>query len=410
MKKRDNIIAGLDIGTSKVCVVAGEFFEEGIDIIGIGTHPSHGLRRGVVVNIESTVTAISKAIEEAELMAGCEILSVYASIGGGHIKGFNSNGVVAINNGREVRDSDIARVIEAAKAVAIPLDREVLHVVPQEYVVDDQDGIKKPIGMAGVRLEAKVHVITGALSAAQNIIKCANRAGLEVKDIVLEPLAAAEAVLSSDEKELGVALIDIGGGTTSIIIYVDGSVAYTSVLSIGGNHLTNDIAVGLRTPIGEALKIKERRGCAYSELISASETIEVPSVGGRDPRVISRKVLGEIIEPRVEEIMSLIYRELTKSGFIDRIASGVVITGGTTSMEGMTELSEKILGLPVRRGIPAGVGGLVDIVRSPIYSTSVGLVMYGAKQDRISNISKPRMDNFYMKARKRLSDLLGDLF
>lgn len=407
-KRSNEIIVGLDIGTTKICTVVGEITENGVDIIGIGTSPSVGLRKGVVINIESTVQSITKAVEEAELMAGCEITSVYAGIAGGHIKGFNSHGIVAIN-GREVKDTDLARVIDAAKAIAIPLDREVIHIIPQDYIIDDQDGIREPLGMSGVRLEAKVHVVTAAVSSAQNIIKCANRAGLNVSDIVLEQLASSEAVLNPDEKELGVALVDIGGGTTDIVVYADGSIKHTSVLAIGGSNLTNDIAVGLRTPINEATKIKEKYGCALSQLVSKDETIEVPSVGGREPRILSRKVLAEIIEPRVEEMMGLIYREILKSGYEDVLSSGIVITGGTTIMEGMPEMAEKIFEMPVRRGIPKGVGGLVDIISSPIYATGVGLVLFGTKQDTVHKF-KIRDGNVYSKVKNRMKDWMSDFF
>src|SRR5512136_196649 len=376
--RKDNLIVGLDIGTTKICAVVGNLTEDGVDIVGIGTSPSHGLRKGVVINIDSTVASIKKAVEEAELMAGCEIKSVYAGIAGGHIKGFNSQGVIAIKN-REVSPEDVKRVIEAAKAIAIPMDREVIHILPQEFIIDDQDGIREPLGMSGVRLEAKVHIVTGAAASAQNIVKSCNRAGLDVADIVLEQLASSEAVLSADEKELGVALVDIGGGTTDIAIFVDGAIKHTSVLSLGGNHLTNDIAVGLRTPMAEAEKIKQKYGCCLASIVGKDETIEVPSVGGRKPRVLSRQLLAEILEPRVEEIFTLVNREIVKSGFEDLIASGVVITGGTTILEGMAELAEQVFNLPVRRGLPQNIGGLTDVVNSPVYATGVGLVIYGSR-------------------------------
>jgi len=306
-QKSGELIVGLDIGTTKICAIVGELTENGIDIIGIGTHPSKGLRKGVVVNIEATVASIRRAIEEAELMAGCEIAHVYTGIAGGHIKGFNSQGIVAVKD-KEVREADIARVIDAAKAVAIPLDREVIHVLPQEYIIDDQGGIREPLGMSGVRLEAKVHIVTGAVSSAQNIVKCANRTGLNVSDIVLQPLASSEAVLSEDEKELGVCLVDIGGGTTDIVIFSGGSIVHTAVIALGGNNLTSDIAIGLRTPAHEAERIKQKHGCALASMVSKDETIEVPSVGGRQPRVLGRQILCEILEPRVEEIFQLVHR------------------------------------------------------------------------------------------------------
>ncbi|HEY3354765.1 MAG TPA: cell division protein FtsA [Polyangia bacterium] len=378
MARRDELIVGLDIGTTKIAAVVGEVTDDGIDIVGIGTAPSRGLRKGVVTNIDATVASIRHTIEEAEHMAGCEITSVYAGIAGGHIKGLNSHGIVAVKD-KEVRDADVARVIDAAKAVAIPADREIIHVLPQEYVIDDQDGIKEPHGMSGVRLEAKVHIVTAAVTSAQNIVKCCNRCGLQVADIVLEPLASGEAVLEGDEKELGVVLIDIGGGTTDLVIYSDGSVLHTSVIPVGGNQLTNDIAVGLRTPLHEAERIKQRHGCAMASMIRDGDTVEVPSVGGRQARVLSRQSLCEIIEPRVDEIFELVKAEIQKTGYEDLLASGAVITGGSSALEGMAELAEEVLGLPVRRAFPKGVGGLVDVVKSPAYATGVGLVLYATR-------------------------------
>jgi cell division protein FtsA len=377
--KRDELIVGLDIGTTKIAAIVGEVTEDGIDVIGIGTAPSRGLRKGVVVNIDATVQSIERAIEEAEHMAGCEITSVYAGIAGGHIKGLNSHGTVAVKD-KEVRDGDLARVIESAKAVAIPMDREIIHVLPQEYIVDEQDGVREPLGMSGVRLQAKVHIVTAAVTCAQNIVKCCNRCGLQVADIVLEPLASAEAVLHEDEKELGVALLDIGGGTTDLAIFNDGAIVHTSVLPIGGNHVTNDIAVGLRTPLESAEKIKVKYGCALASLVDADETIEVPSVGGRAPRILARHLLAEITMPRVEEIFECVRKEIARAGFEDSLASGVVLTGGTTLLEGTAELAEEVLGLPARRGTPKRIGGLVDVVKSPAFATGVGLVMFGAKQ------------------------------
>lgn len=388
LAKKENIIVGLDVGTTKICAVVGEVVEGNkIDIIGIGTSPSKGLRKGVVTNIESTVESIKKAVEEAELMAGVEINSVYAGIAGGHIKSFNSRGVIAIKN-KEVTHADINRVIDAARAVAIPLDREVLHVIPQEFIIDEQDGIKEPLGMSGVRLEAEVHIVTGAVTSAQNIIKSVNRAGLHVIDIILQPLASSEAVLTSDEKELGVAVVDIGGGTTDIATFVNGSLWHTAVLGIGGNHLTNDVAVGLRTPASEAEKIKVKYGCALTSMVKEDETIEVPSVGGRPPRVVSRQVLSEIIEPRAEEIFSLVQRELKKTGYEDLVASGAVITGGASIMEGMTEVAERIMDMPVRRGMPSNIGGLVDMVSNPMFATGVGLILYAVKDHEKKEVKK----------------------
>src|SRR6266403_2242331 len=364
-QKKGEIVVGLDIGTTKICCIVGEVTPDGIDVIGIGTHPSRGLRKGVVINIEATVASIHKAVEEAELMAGAEISAVFAGIAGGHIRGFNSQGVVAVKD-KEVKQGDLDRVLDAARAINIPQDREILHVLPQEYIIDEQDGIREPLGMSGVRLEAKVHIVTAAVSSAQNIVKCCGRTGLSVADIVLEPLASAEAVLAEEEKELGVALVDIGGGTTDLAIFSGGAIQHTSVIPLGGNHLTNDIAVGLRTPMQEAEKITVKFGSAQRASLDKDATIEVPSVGGRAPRVLNRRILCEIIEPRVEELL----------------ASGLVLTGGTTNLHGMPELAEEVLGLPVRRGLPRGIGGLTDVVRSPQHATAVGLLLYGVRQGR----------------------------
>ncbi|HWP59627.1 MAG TPA: cell division protein FtsA [Candidatus Acidoferrales bacterium] len=408
MGKKPGIVVGLDIGTSKVCAVVGELTERGVEITGVGLHPSQGLRKGVVINIESTVHSIKKAVEEAELMAGCEIHTVFTGIAGGHIKGFNSHGIVALK-GKEVTERDIERVVDAAKAVAIPMDREVLHTLPQEYIIDAQDGIKQPLGMSGVRLEAKVHIVTGAVTSAQNIIKCCNRTGLNVADIVLEPLASAEAVLSAEEKELGVALVDMGGGTTDIAIFHEGSVKHTAVLAIGGNHLTNDIAVGLRTPIAEAERIKQRYGYARAAMTNRDEKVDVPSVGGRHPRTISRQILCEIIEPRLEEIFQLVHREIAKSGFEEALASGIVLTGGATLLPGTVEMAEQVMSMPIRLGVPAQVGGLKDIVSSPIYATGVGLVLYGVKrQDR--RYFRIRENNVFLKVKNRMMDWFSEFF
>jgi cell division protein FtsA len=382
MSDTDTIIAGLDLGTTKVCAIVAEATAEGLDIIGIGSVPSRGLRKGVVVNIESTVQAIRAAIEQAETMAGVEIEAVYAGIAGSHVRGINQDGVAAIAT-REVSREDVRRVLEQAKAIPLPGDRQVLHVLPQEYIVDDQDGIKAPVGMSGVRLEARVHLVTAAQSAAQNIIKCAERCDLHVAEVVLEPLASAAAVLSEDEKEIGAALVDIGGGTTDVILYVDGAVVHTSVIPIGGINLTNDIATGLRTPMAEAERIKIKYGCASTAMVDEEETVEVPSVGGRPPRIIPRHVLCQIIEPRAEEIFQAVGHLIQETGYADMLASGVVVTGGTTQLDGMPELAEQVLGLPVRRGTPVGIGGLLDVVRSPAYATGVGLVKIGA--DRLQN-------------------------
>ncbi|MCK6549330.1 cell division protein FtsA [Myxococcota bacterium] len=379
MARQEDIVVGLDIGTTKICAIVGEVTDDGIDIIGIGTAPSTGLRKGVVINIASTVESIRRAVKEAELMAGCEISTVYTGIAGGHIRGFNSHGIVAVKDS-EITATDVSRVIDAAKAVAIPLDREVIHILPQEYVIDDQDGIKEPQGMSGVRLEAKVHIVTAASTSAQNILKCANRAGLNVAAIVLQQLASSEAVLTEDEKDLGVCLIDIGGGTTDLAIFSDGAIVHTSVLPLGGNHLTTDIALGIRTPQEEAELIKQKYGCALVEQVDNGEMIEVPSVGGRKPRALSRQILCEIIEARVEEIFQLVREEIRNTAYEDLLASGVVLTGGSSQLPGIADIAEDVLGLPIRVGYPKKIGGLVDVVRSPSHSTGVGLVQYGAKR------------------------------
>ena len=408
MGKRNNIIVGLDIGTSKVCAVVGEMTEQGVEIIGVGSHISQGLRKGVVINIESTVESIKKAVQEAGMMAGCEINSVFTGIAGGHIKGFNSHGIVAVKN-KEVSPRDVERVIDAAKAVAIPMDREVLHILPQDYIIDDQDGIKEPLGMSGVRLEAKVHIVTGAVTSAQNIVKCCNRTGLNVADIVLEPLASAEAVLTEEEKELGVALVDMGGGTTDIALFHDGAVKHTAVLAIGGNHLTSDIAAGLRTPIAEAERIKQRYGYARTSMVTKDERVEVPSVGGRNSRTITRQILCEIIEPRLDEIFQLFRREIVKSGYEGCLSSGVVLTGGSTLLPGMIEMAEEVLGMPARLGLPIHVHGLSDVIASPIYATGVGLVLYGMKrQDK--NFFRMRENNVLGKVKGRMADWLSEFF
>ncbi|HEU5059979.1 MAG TPA: cell division protein FtsA [Kofleriaceae bacterium] len=406
--KRDEIIVGLDIGTTKIAAIVGEVTEDGIDIIGIGTSRSRGLRKGVVVNIDATVQAIQQAIREAEHMAGCDISTVYAGIAGGHIRGLNSHGIVAVKD-KEVREVDVQRVIDAAKAVAIPMDREVLHVLPQQYIIDEQDGVRDPLGMSGVRLEAKVHIATTSVSSAQNVVKCANRCGLEVADIVLEPLASAEAVLEDDEKELGVALIDVGGGTTDIVIFCDGAIVHSAVLPLGGNHLTSDVAVGLRTPLDSAEKIKRKYGCAVADGVEMDDTIEVPSVGGRQPRVLSRRFMVEkIIQPRLEEVFEHVRREIARSGYLDAIAAGAVMTGGSTILPGLPELAESVLELPARRGAPRGIGGLVDVVRSPEYATGVGLVLYGARGEKLG--TTPTEAERERGVFRRMKSWLGDMF
>ena len=405
MSRNSELIVGLDIGTTKICAVVAEESENGIDVVGIGTHPSNGLRKGVVIDIDATVASIKNAVEEAELMADCEITSVYAGIAGGHIRAFNSHGVVAVKD-REVREIDIKRVIDAAKAVAIPMDREVIHVIPQEFIIDEQDGIREPLGMSGVRLEAKIHIVTAAVTSAQNIVKCCNKAGLNVVDIVLEPLASAEAVLAGDERDLGVCMVDIGGGTTDIAVFEGGSIKQTSVLGLGGYHLSNDIAVGLRTPFDEAERIKKKFGLAAARYLPGDDVITVPSVGGRRPREVSRKILCEIIEPRVEEVLTLAHQEVVRSGLEDRIPSGVVLTGGASSLGGLTELAEEIFETPVRLGVPSHIGGLQDVVRSPMYATGVGLVLFGLSQSRAQNQSRFRIrdESIFGRVKQRMRD------
>ncbi|GAA6152331.1 cell division protein FtsA [Pseudoteredinibacter isoporae] len=378
----NKMIVGLDIGTSKVVAIVGEIGVDGqLEVVGIGSHRSNGLKKGVVVNIESTVQSIQRAVEEAELMAGCQIHSVYAGIAGSHIRSMNSHGIVAIKD-REVFSQDVDRVIDAAQAVAIPADQKILHILPQEYLIDEQEGVKEPMGMSGVRLEAKVHLVTCAQNAAQNIEKCIRRCGLEVEDIILEQLASSYSVLTEDEKELGVCLVDIGGGTTDIAIFTEGSIRHTGVIPIAGDQVTNDIAMALRTPTPHAEEIKIKYACALAKLTGADETIKVPSVGDRDPRDLSRQALAEVVEPRYDELFTLVQAELRRSGYEDLVAAGIVLTGGTSKMEGVVELAEEIFHMPVRLGAPQNVTGLSDIVNNPIYSTGVGLLNYGVNQQQ----------------------------
>ncbi|MDX1733989.1 MAG: cell division protein FtsA [Halioglobus sp.] len=373
------MIVGLDIGTSKVVAIVGEIGPDGdIEVVGIGSNPSKGMKKGVVVNIESTVQSIQRAVEEAELMAGCQIHSVYVGIAGSHIRSLNSHGIVAIKD-QEVYNLDLERVIDAAQAVAIPADQKVLHILPQEYVIDHQEGIKEPLGMSGVRLEAKVHLVTCAVNAAQNIEKCIRRCGLDVEEIILEQLASSYSVLTDDERELGVCLVDIGGGTTDIAIFTEGSIRHTGVIPIAGDQVTNDIAMALRTPTQHAEEIKIKYACALTQLAGADETIKVPSVGDRPPRDLSRQSLAEVVEPRYDELFTLVQAELRRSGFEDMVPAGVVLTGGTSKMEGVVELAEEIFHMPVRVGYPQSIQGLNDIVRNPIYATSVGLLQYGVE-------------------------------
>lgn len=400
----NKMIVGLDIGTSKVVAIVGAITPEGqLEIVGIGSHRSNGLKKGVVVNIESTVLSIQRAVEEAELMAGCQIHSVYAGIAGSHIRSLNSHGIVAIRD-REVFSQDLERVIDAAQAVAIPADQKILHILPQEFLIDDQDGVKEPLGMSGVRLEAKVHLVTCAVNAAQNIEKCIRRCGLEVEDIILEQLASSYSVLTDDEKELGVCVVDIGGGTTDIAIFKDGAIRHTGVIPIAGDQVTNDIAMALRTPTPNAEEIKIKYACALAKLTSPDETIKVPSVGDRQPRDLSRQALAEVVEPRYDELFTLIQAELRRSGYEDLIAAGIVLTGGTSKMEGVIELAEEIFHMPVRLGAPQNIRGLSDIVNNPIYSTGVGLLIYAMKQQqgssRASTTTKESQGSIFSKIKK----------
>ncbi|HXH72042.1 MAG TPA: cell division protein FtsA [Mariprofundaceae bacterium] len=408
MSKHDQLLVGLDIGTSKIACVVAETGPDGrVDIIGIGTHPSRGLRKGVVVNIESTVESIRLAVEEAELMAGVEIHSVFTGIAGSHIRGYNSHGVVATKN-NEVTREDVERVIDAARAMNIPADQKILHILPQEYVIDHQDGIREPIGMSGVRLEAKVHIVTGAVSSAQNIIKCCNRCDLDVSDMVLEQVASSEAVLLPDEKDIGVALIDIGGGTTDIAVFLDGAIRHTAVIPIGGDHLTNDLVIGLRTSAREADQLKKKYGACMTALIAPDEQIEIPSVGGRPPKPMPRQVMAQILEPRVEELFEMVKAELERSGYQELIAAGIVLTGGSSLLHGMVELAEEIFDMPVRMGRPQGVGGLVDVVSSPIYATGVGLILYGQRYRQSARTIKTTDKNTFGRIWQRMRSWFGD--
>ncbi len=378
MARRERYVVGLDVGTSRVTTVVGESMDDGtLDVVGIGVAESRGIKRGVVVNVDAAVDSIKKAIEEAELMAGVEIDSVHLALSGPHIKGFNSRGVIAVaGKNREITRDDVRRAIDAAKAVALPTGREILHVLPQDFVVDEQDGIGVPVGMTGARLEVNVHIVTGAISSTQNLVACVNRAGVTVADTVIEQLAASESVLTQDEKELGVALVDVGGGTADLAIFERGSLWHTGVVAVGGDHFTNDIAVGLRTPIPDAEKVKRKSGCALSSMVDEDETIEVASVGGRKPRLMARRILSEILQPRAEEIFHLVWDEIRRAGYEKALNSGIVLTGGGSILEGMPEIAEQIFDLPIRRGAPVEVGGLADHVSSPTFATPVGLVLY----------------------------------
>lgn len=407
-RENRNLIVGLDIGTSKVAAIVAEVRPEGgFEIIAMGSHPARGLRKGVVVNIESTVNAIQRAVEEAELMADRKVREVYAGIAGSHIKSFNSQGMVAIKD-KEVTQTDIDRVIETAKAVQIPNDQQILHILNQEFVVDGQEDVREPLGMSGVRLEVKVHIVTGAVSAAQNIIKCVRRCGLEVRDLILQPLASALAVLTDDEKDLGVCLADIGGGTTDVAVFTHGAIRHTAVIPIAGDQITNDIAMALRTPTKDAEDIKQRFGCALSQLADPQEMVEVPGVGDRGPRQLSRKTLAEVIEPRVEELYSLVQAELRRSGYEELLSSGVVITGGSSVMQGMVELGEEIFHMPVRIGQPHYGGGLAEVVRHPRYSTGVGLLLAGVQQHRSRELARMQIGTFQQVLERMKSWFAGN--
>jgi cell division protein FtsA len=403
------IVVGLDIGTTKICVIVAEATEAGVEIIGCGTSPSHGLRKGVVVNIDATVESIKEAIAAAEAMAAISLDSAFVGIAGGHIKGINSRGVIATSGkSHGVSQADVDRVIEAAKKVTLPSDRKVIHVIPQEFIIDDQRGVREPVGMSGHRLEAEVHIVTGAIASVENIVKCATRAGMEVRDIVLQPLASSEATLSADEKELGAILVDIGGGTSDIAVFVEGSIRHTAVLPLGGDHLTHDIAIGLRTPPRCAEELKRQHGCALAALVGSEEVVEVPSVGGRKPRLLSRQMLCEIIQPRMEEIFTLVDREVRRAGFMQQAASGVVVTGGSSIMEGVPELAEQLFDLPVRLGVPTGVGGLKEVVSSPMYATGVGLVLYGWQHRDRQGFSRSSEHTLVDKVLKRMMQWFSD--
>ena len=394
MARKEHYLVGLDVGTSKVAAIVAEAIDDGsIDIIGIGVVEAQGIRRGVVVNLEAAVESIKKAIEEAELTAGVEIGSVHLGLSGAHLKAFNSRGVVAVSGANpEITHDDMRRAIDAAKGVALPSGREILHVLPQDFMVDDQDGIVEPVGMKGTRLEVNVHVVTGSISSAQNITSCVNRAGVRVADTLIEQLAAAESVLTADERELGVALVDIGAGTTDLAIFERGSLWHTGVVEMGGNHFTNDIAVGLRTPIPDAEKTKRRSGCALGSMIDETETIEVASVGGRQPRVMSRRILTEILQPRAEELFHALWDDIRKAGYERSLRSGIVLCGGGSLLDGMSEVAEQIFDLPIRRGCPVDIGGLTDHVNSPPFATGVGLVKHAHRQqmreeERVAGLS-----------------------
>ncbi len=404
---KNNYIVGLDIGTKKTAAIIGEITEDKkIEIIGIGTTDSRGLRKGVVVNLEATVSAIKKAQEEAELMAGVEIDSAFVGISGAHIKSFNSRGVIAVSGkNKEITPEDIERVIDQSKAVSIPPDREIIHIIPQEFVVDEQDGIKDPLGMSGIKLEVNVHIVTSATTSVQNLKTCIERAGIEIERIVLNQIAASSSTLTHDEMELGVGMIDMGGGTTEVAIFERGSLWYTSIIPIGGDNFTNDIAVGLRTPIPEAERIKKKFGCVSSPPMDEEDTIEVPSVGrGKKPRILSRQLLADIIQPRAEEIFRLVDNDIKRMGYEKSLNSGIVLTGGTALLEGLEEVAEEIFDLPVRRGDPSGIGGLAERVNTPDYAASVGLILFGYDQWKEKSLSKDRKRSLWVKFKEWLKE------
>ena len=408
----NEIIVGLDIGTTKVCVVIGALNDNGqLEILGVGTTPSRGLRRGVVINIEATIHSILNAVEAAEMMSGREVNEVFTGISGGHIEGINSRGVVAVTGrGREITRNDIDRVIDAAKAIVIPMDREVLHVIPQEFIVDDQGNIRNPFGMIGVRLEAEVHIITGAVTSAQNIVKCVNRAGFKAADIVLEPLASARAVLTNDEKELGALLIDLGGGTTDVLVYIEGAPYHTSILSIGGDQVTNDLSIMLKTPLDAAEKIKQDAGCCYPSLVLEDEMVNVPVVGGRPPKQIKRKSVVDIIQPRMTEMLTMVRDQVKDNNYMKLLAGGVVLTGGGSLLHGTAELASEIFNLPARVGYPVKLGGLIEEYYSPIYATGIGLVLFGALKTEHEHLDTGSGDRMFNNVWDRMRSWLKEFF
>ncbi len=411
---RENVVVGLDIGTSKVAAIIGEIGEDDqMEVIGVGLAPSRGLRKGVVVNLEATTSSIEKAVSDAEMMAGVEVGSVFAGVAGGHIRGINHHGVIIVPNrkNRTITEADIKRVVNQAKAIEMPIEREILEALPREFIVDDQRGIRDPVGMSGTRLEALIHIVTGAVTSVQNIVKAINSAGLAVEDIVLQPMASSEAVLEQDEKDLGVVLIDMGAGTTDVVIYVNGAIWHTGVVPLGGEQVTNDIAIGLRTPLPSAEEIKRDSGCALVSSVNGDETVEVPSVGGRQPRTITRRALAEIIEPRMGEVLELVYREIQTSGYGDMAPAGVVITGGASMLEAVSELAEGIFDMPVRIGYPRQVRGLADKVKDPVYATGVGLILHGARERRSGNGARRFIKaNHFNRIMKRMKDWLSTYF